>query len=136
MANVSVYNIEGKEVGSIELNDAVFGVEVNEHLVHMAGSGAAVQSGAVRIYRGAGPCVLRLQSWFHHLVQTRTVIVYPMRKTLSSTSTCQFGNFCLFLYVRAKKKDCATGGSRAQSFSSVHIMRISDGTGGHGSWPW
>ena len=33
MANVSVYNIEGKEVGSIELNDAVFGVEVNEHLV-------------------------------------------------------------------------------------------------------
>ena len=36
MAIVSVYNIEGKEVGSIELNDAVFGVEVNEHLVHMA----------------------------------------------------------------------------------------------------
>ena len=36
MASVSVYNIEGKEVGSIELNDAVFGVEVNEHLVHMA----------------------------------------------------------------------------------------------------
>ena len=36
MANVSVYNSEGKEVGSIELNDAVFGVEVNEHLVHMA----------------------------------------------------------------------------------------------------
>ena len=36
MANVSVYNIEGKEGGSIELNDAVFGVEVNEHLVHMA----------------------------------------------------------------------------------------------------
>ena len=36
MANVSVYNIEGKEVGSIVLNDAVFGVEVNEHLVHMA----------------------------------------------------------------------------------------------------
>ena len=36
MANVSVYNIEGKEVGSIELNDAVFRVEVNEHLVHMA----------------------------------------------------------------------------------------------------
>ena len=36
MANVSVYNMEGKEVGAIELNDAVFGVEVNEHLVHMA----------------------------------------------------------------------------------------------------
>ncbi len=36
LANVSVYNMEGKEVGTIELNDAVFGVEVNEHLVHMA----------------------------------------------------------------------------------------------------
>ena len=36
MANVAVYNIEGKEVGTIELNDAVFGVEVNDHLVHMA----------------------------------------------------------------------------------------------------
>ena len=36
MANVKVYNIEGKEVGTIELNDAVFGVEVNEHLMHMA----------------------------------------------------------------------------------------------------
>lgn len=36
MANVAVYNIEGKEVGTIDLNDAVFGVEVNEHLVHMA----------------------------------------------------------------------------------------------------
>ena len=36
MANVSVYNMEGKEVGTTELNDAIFGVEVNEHLVHMA----------------------------------------------------------------------------------------------------
>ena len=36
MANVSVYNMEGKEVGTIDLNDAVFGVEVNEHLVHLA----------------------------------------------------------------------------------------------------
>lgn len=36
MANVSVYNMEGKEVGTMELNDAVFGVQVNEHLVHMA----------------------------------------------------------------------------------------------------
>ena len=36
MANVVVYNMEGKEVGTIELNDAVFGVEINEHLVHMA----------------------------------------------------------------------------------------------------
>lgn len=36
MANVVVYNMEGKEVGTIELNDAVFGVKINEHLVHMA----------------------------------------------------------------------------------------------------
>ena len=36
MANVVVYNMEGNEVGTIELSDAVFGVEVNEHLVHMA----------------------------------------------------------------------------------------------------
>ena len=36
MANVSVYNMEGKEVGTMELSDAVFGVEVNEHLVHLA----------------------------------------------------------------------------------------------------
>ena len=36
MANVSVYNMEGKEVGTMELNDAVFGVKINEHLVHMA----------------------------------------------------------------------------------------------------
>ncbi|GAA4653576.1 50S ribosomal protein L4 [Anaerocolumna aminovalerica] len=36
MANVSVYNMEGKAVGSIELNDAIFGVEINEHLVHLA----------------------------------------------------------------------------------------------------
>ena len=36
MANVKVYNIEGKEVGTLELNEAVFGVEINDHLVHMA----------------------------------------------------------------------------------------------------
>ena len=36
MANVAVYNTEGEDVGSLELNDAIFGVEVNEHLVHMA----------------------------------------------------------------------------------------------------
>ena len=36
MSNVSVYNMEGKEVRTLELNDAVFGVEVNEHLVHLA----------------------------------------------------------------------------------------------------
>ena len=36
MANVAVYNMEGKEVGTLDLNDAVFGVEVNEHLVHLA----------------------------------------------------------------------------------------------------
>ena len=36
MANVAIYNMEGKEVGTMELNDAVFGVEINEHLVHQA----------------------------------------------------------------------------------------------------
>ena len=36
MANVSVLNMEGKEVGTMGLNDAVFGVEINEHLVHQA----------------------------------------------------------------------------------------------------
>ncbi|MBR3036430.1 MAG: 50S ribosomal protein L4, partial [Lachnospiraceae bacterium] len=36
MANVAVYNMEGQEVGTIDLNDAIFGVEVNENLIHMA----------------------------------------------------------------------------------------------------
>ena len=36
MANVTVYNMEGNEVGTMELNDGVFGVEINEHLVHLA----------------------------------------------------------------------------------------------------
>ncbi len=36
MANVTVYNMEGNEVGTMELKDAVFGVEINEHLVHLA----------------------------------------------------------------------------------------------------
>ena len=36
MANVAIYDMKGKEVGKMDLNDAVFGVEVNEHLVHMA----------------------------------------------------------------------------------------------------
>ncbi|MCD8378810.1 MAG: 50S ribosomal protein L4 [Lachnospiraceae bacterium] len=36
MANVSVYNMEGKQVGTMDLNDAVFGVAVNEHLVHLS----------------------------------------------------------------------------------------------------
>ena len=36
MAKVSVYNMEGSQVGELELNDSVFGVEINEHLVHMA----------------------------------------------------------------------------------------------------
>ena len=36
MANVSVYNMDGQSVGNIDLNDAVFGVEVNEHLLHKA----------------------------------------------------------------------------------------------------
>lgn len=36
MAQTVVYNVEGNEVGTMELNDAVFGVEINEHLVHLA----------------------------------------------------------------------------------------------------
>ena len=36
MATVSVLNMQGNEVGTMDLNDAIFGVEVNEHLVHMA----------------------------------------------------------------------------------------------------
>ena len=36
MAQVSVLNMEGKEVGKLDLNDAIFGVEINEHLVHLA----------------------------------------------------------------------------------------------------
>lgn len=36
MANVSVFNMEGKEVDKLELNDAVFAAPINEHLVHMA----------------------------------------------------------------------------------------------------
>lgn len=36
MANVSVYNMEGSEVGTLELSDAVFGVEIKENLVHQA----------------------------------------------------------------------------------------------------
>jgi len=36
MATVSVVNMEGKEVGTIDLSDAIFGVEINEHLVHLA----------------------------------------------------------------------------------------------------
>ena len=36
MAQVSVYNMEGKEVGKLDLNDSIFGVEINEHLVHLA----------------------------------------------------------------------------------------------------
>ena len=36
MANVTVYNMEGNEVGTMELNDAVFGAPINEHLLHLA----------------------------------------------------------------------------------------------------
>ena len=36
MANVNVYNIEGNTVGTMDLNDAIFGVEINEHLLHKA----------------------------------------------------------------------------------------------------
>ena len=43
MANVTVYNMEGNEVGTMELNDAVFGVEINEHLVHLAVCAVSLQ---------------------------------------------------------------------------------------------
>ena len=36
MAQVSVFNMEGKEVGTIDLNDEIFAADVNEHLVHLA----------------------------------------------------------------------------------------------------
>ena len=36
MANVSVFDMQGKEVGKMDLSDAVFGVEINEHLLHLA----------------------------------------------------------------------------------------------------
>ena len=48
MANVSVYNMEGKEVGTMELNDAVFGVEVNEHLVQLANKRQGTQKAKTR----------------------------------------------------------------------------------------
>ena len=54
MANVSVYNIEGKEVGTIDLNDAVFGVEVNEHLLHMAKTRSEVSGGGRKPWRQKG----------------------------------------------------------------------------------
>ena len=44
MSQVSVYNKEGKEVGTLELNDAVFGVAVNEHLVHLGTQKAKTRS--------------------------------------------------------------------------------------------
>ena len=58
MANVSVYNMEGNEVGSMELNDAVFGVEVNEHLVHMVKKATPIASG----YRNSLIKYLHLQN--------------------------------------------------------------------------
>jgi large subunit ribosomal protein L4 len=48
MANVSVYNMEGKEVGALELNDAVFGVEVNEHLAQLANKRQGTQKAKTR----------------------------------------------------------------------------------------
>ena len=54
MANVSVYNIEGKEVGKIDLSDAVFGVEVNEHLVHMAVESQLARQGSTRAPQWTG----------------------------------------------------------------------------------
>ena len=44
MASVKVYDIEGKEVETLELNDSVFGVEINEHLMHLAVVGQQANS--------------------------------------------------------------------------------------------
>ena len=44
MASVKVYDIEGKEVETLELNDSVFGVEINEHLMHLAVVGQLANS--------------------------------------------------------------------------------------------
>ena len=44
MASVKVYDIEGKEVETLELNDAVFGVEINEHIMHKAVVGQLANS--------------------------------------------------------------------------------------------
>ena len=67
MAKVSVYNIEGKEVDTIELNDAVFGVEVNEHLVHL--SLIHISCGAQRnqILYGAFGLEKDADRWRHNL---------------------------------------------------------------------
>ena len=74
MANVTVYNKEGNAVGSMELNDAVFGVEVNEHLMHMAvvsqlankrqgtqsaKTRAEVSGGGIKPWRQKGTCHAR-----------------------------------------------------------------------------
>ena len=54
MANVTVYNMEGNEVGTMELNDAVFGVEVNEHLVHLAVVRQLARQGSIRAPQWTG----------------------------------------------------------------------------------
>ena len=36
MAKVSIYNIDGKVIGDMEINDNIFNVEINEHLLHKA----------------------------------------------------------------------------------------------------
>jgi len=54
MANVTVYNMEGNEVGTMELNDAVFGVEINEHLVHLAVGTGHARQGSIRAPQWTG----------------------------------------------------------------------------------
>ena len=49
MAKVSVYDINGKEVDTLELNDAIFGVNVNEHLVHLAEGNRSCSPGINKI---------------------------------------------------------------------------------------
>lgn len=58
MASVKVYDIEGKEVETLELNDSIFGVEINEHLMHLAVVGQLAI--AVRVHR-AQRLVLKYQ---------------------------------------------------------------------------
>ena len=61
MAKVAVYNMEGKEVDSLELNDAIFGVEVNEHLVHGGGRKPWRQKGTGHARQGS----TRAPQWTH-----------------------------------------------------------------------
>ena len=79
MANVKVYNMSGAEVGTIELSDAVFGVEINEHVMHLAvkqylaNQRQGTQSAKTRSeVRGGGiePCLARIEQAVQGRVQS------------------------------------------------------------------